>query len=265
MTKQYPMRAPSKELKMLTTIVLPTYNEAENLPLMIEQFFALKLEGLRVLVVDDNSPDGTGDTADGFARQYPNVVSVMHRTQKAGLGAAYRAGFKQALSMGADYIIQMDCDFSHQPKYLPQMIEEASDYDLVIGSRYMKGSSVDESWSAFRKLLSWFGNAVYVPTILSIPIRDATGGFKLWRRQTLIGLDLDRISSNGYIFQVETTYIANRLGYRIKELPIHFPDRTRGTSKMDMRIQLEAAMRVWQIMAAHRRLTPQMRRPEAYS
>ncbi len=249
----------------VTTIVIPTYNEVENLPLIIRELLKLEVDRLRILVVDDNSPDGTGKVADEFAIQFPRTVSVLHRAEKAGLGAAYLAGFKKALSMGAENIIQMDCDFSHQPKYIPQMVAAANESDLIIGSRYVKGSSVDDTWGVFRKLLSWFGNAVYVPTILNIPIHDATGGFRLWRRQTLIGLDLDRIASNGYVFQVETTYIAYRLGYKITEMPIHFPDRTRGQSKMDLRIQLEAAMRVWQIMKAHGDLTPQMRRTQAYS
>src|SRR5690606_26360653 len=151
-------------------------------------------------VVDDNSPDGTGRIADELAETFPGQVSVLHRTAKEGLGAAYIAGFKKALQTNADYIIQMDCDFSHQPKYIPSMIEAAARHDLVLGSRYVKGGGVDESWSLYRKALSWFANRVYVRTLLGIPVNDATGGFKLWRRQTLIGLDLERVRSNGYVF-----------------------------------------------------------------
>ncbi|MBI1280933.1 MAG: glycosyltransferase [Anaerolineaceae bacterium] len=241
-----------------TVIVLPTYNEKDNLPRMIEALFALNLDNLHILVVDDNSPDGTGKIADDLAASNP-TVNVLHRQEKNGLGQAYIAGFKKALNMDADYIIQMDCDFSHQPKYIPELLKAIENYDLVIGSRFAKGGSVDENWSAYRKLLTWFANRVYTPTILGIPVRDATGGFKIWRRNTLIGLDLNRIRSNGYVFQVEMTYVTCRLGFRVAEIPIYFPDREIGESKMDIRIQLEAAARVWQVRQRHHNLTPQMR------
>lgn len=248
-----------------TIIVLPTYNEAENLPLMVDELLALPVENLNILVVDDNSPDGTGKIADELSAKHEGKVSVLHRTLKEGLGAAYVAGFKVALGMDADYIIQMDCDFSHQPRYIPHMVEKAEQYDLVIGSRYIKGGGVDESWSFMRKALSWFANRIYVRTLLSVPINDATGGFRLFRRQTLIGIDLDRIRSNGYVFQVEMAYIACRLGFKVTEVPIYFPDRLRGHSKMVANIAVEAALRVWQVMYRHHGLTPQMRRKEAYS
>ncbi|MBA3872191.1 MAG: polyprenol monophosphomannose synthase [Anaerolineae bacterium] len=241
-----------------TVVVLPTYNEKENLPLMLEALFALKIDNLNILVVDDNSPDGTGKIADDFAARYPNV-SVLHRQEKNGLGQAYIAGFKQALKMDADYIIQMDCDFSHQPKYIPELLKAIESNDLVLGSRFAKGGSVDENWSVYRKLLTWFANRVYTPTILGIPVRDATGGYRIWRRNTLIGLDLNRIRSSGYVFQVEMAYVTCRLGFRVAEIPIYFPDRELGESKMDIRIQIEAAMRVWQVRQRHRNLTPQMR------
>ena len=246
-------------------IVLPTYNEAENLPLMVDALFGLPVENLSILVVDDNSPDGTGQIADDLAKQHPGRVSVLHRKVKEGLGAAYIAGFKEALKSDADYIIQMDCDFSHQPKYIPAMVEAAATHDLVIGSRYIRGGGVDESWSFYRKALSWFANGVYVRTLLGVPVHDATGGFKLWRRQTLIGLDLERVRSNGYVFQVEMTYIACRLGFKVAEVPIYFPDRERGHSKMDTNIAVEAALRTWQVMFRHHNLRPDMRRTEAYS
>ena len=245
-------------------VVVPTYTEAENLPLMVRELLNLPVADLSILVVDDNSPDGTGQIADALAAEHPGRVDVLHRTAKEGLGAAYVAGFKKALSMDADYIIQMDCDFSHQPRYVPQMVEAAANYDLVIGSRYMRGGGVDESWSFFRKLLSWFANRVYVRTLLNVPITDATGGFKLWRRQTLIGLDLDRVRSNGYVFQVEMSYIAVRLGFKVSEIPIYFPDRERGHSKMDGNIAFEAALRVWQLIYRHHNLKPEMRRTESY-
>jgi dolichol-phosphate mannosyltransferase len=245
-------------------VVLPTYNEAENLPLMIEALLALNLENFHILVVDDGSPDGTGQIAEELAARH-RQIAVMHRQEKAGLGPAYIAGFKQALKLGADYIIQMDTDFSHQPKYILAMLECLEQgADVVIGSRFTRGGSVDETWSFYRKLLSWFANRVYIPAILSIPVYDATAGYRLWRRETLIGLDLDRIRSNGYVFQVEMAYVACRLGFQVVEVPIYFPDRARGESKMDMRIQLEAAVRVWQVMARHRALNPAMRRTELY-
>jgi dolichol-phosphate mannosyltransferase len=249
-----------------TMVVLPTYNEAENLPLLITALFELPDVQLDVLVVDDNSPDGTGAIADALAAQHPGRVSVLHRTEKAGLGPAYIAGFKRALSMGADYILQMDADFSHQPKYIVEMLAalEQGGHDLVIASRWRKGGGVDETWSFYRKLLSWFANRVYVRALLNIPVHDATAGYRLWRRDTLIGLDLDRIRSNGYVFQVEMAYVACRLGYRVAEIPIYFPDRKRGQSKMDVRIQLEAALRVWQLLFRHHGLNPTMRRSEAY-
>ncbi len=241
-----------------TVVVLPTYNEKENLPLMVEALSALNLDNLHILVVDDNSPDGTGKIADEIAAQN-SKVTVLHRQEKNGLGQAYIAGFKKALATDADYIIQMDCDFSHQPKYIPELLKAIETNDLVLGSRFAKGGSVDENWSFYRKMLTWFANRVYTPTILGIPVRDATGGYRIWRRNTLIGLDLNRIRSNGYVFQVEMAYVTSRLGFRVAEIPIYFPDRELGESKMDIRIQIEAAMRVWEVRQRHHNLTPQMR------
>lgn len=243
-------------------VVLPTYNETENLPLMIEALFGLSVDDLNVLVVDDNSPDGTGQLADTLAQKYSGRMHVLHRTEKNGLGPAYIAGFGQAITMGANLILQMDADFSHQPKYIPEMIAKINEgYDMVCGSRYAKGGSVDESWSFYRKLLSTFANKWYVRAILNVPISDATAGFRLWRRETLIGMDLSRVQSNGYVFQVEMAYIAYRLGYKLTEIPIHFPDRKRGQSKMDVRIQREAAIETWRLRSRHGSLTPQMRHP----
>lgn len=244
-----------------TVVVLPTYNEKQNLPLMVEALFALNLDNLHILVVDDNSPDGTGKIADDIVAQNPKV-HVLHRQEKNGLGQAYIAGFKKALAMDAEYIIQMDCDFSHQPKYIPELLKAIEGNDLVLGSRFAKGGSVDENWSFYRKLLTWFANRVYTPTILGIPVRDATGGYRIWRRNTLIDLDLNRIRSNGYVFQVEMAYVTSRLGFRVAEIPIYFPDRELGESKMDIRIQIEAAMRVWEVRKRHHNLTPQMRQTQ---
>ncbi len=246
-------------------VVTPTYNEAENLPLLAAELFALPVDNLHLLVVDDHSPDGTGEIAAGLGGKYPGRIAVLHRAEKSGLGPAYIAGFKQALSLDADIIIQMDADFSHQPRYIPDMLNAIEQGDLVIGSRYVKGGSVDEQWGAYRKLLSWFANRIYTPVILGIAVYDATGGYRCWRRQTLIGIDLDRIRSNGYVFQVEMAYIACRLGFRVREIPIHFPDRKFGASKMSPRIALEAALRVWQLLLWHHTLTPQQRRTEPYA
>ena len=249
-----------------TMVVMPTYNEKENLALMTEALLALPVDNLHLLVVDDHSPDGTGVIADDLARQHPDRVAVLHRPGKEGLGPAYIAGFKQAISMNADYIIQMDADFSHQPKYIAELIARANEgFDVVSASRFSHGGSVDETWPLYRKVLSWFANRIYVRYLLNVPISDATGGFRLWRRNTLIGMDLDRVRSNGYVFQVEIAYIASRLGYTMAEVPIHFPDRLRGISKMDARIQIEAALRVWQVMFRHRSLNPEMRRTRLYS
>ena len=249
-----------------TMVVLPTYNEAENLPLMVEALLALPVDNLDLLIVDDDSPDGTGLLADELAGEFPGRIYVLHRAEKTGLGPAYRAGFKQAIALGADYIIQMDSDFSHQPQYIPEMLAQIErGADMVIGSRFVRGGSVDSSWGLYRKLLSWWANRIYVPTILGIPIHDATAGYRLWRRETLIGLDLERIQSSGYVFQVEMVYVALRLGYRVVEIPIHFPDRERGQSKMDAKIAREAARRVFAIRRRHRQLKPGMRRAEPYS
>ncbi|MBE2269334.1 MAG: polyprenol monophosphomannose synthase [Anaerolinea sp.] len=246
-------------------VVLPTYNEAENIGAITDALLALPLD-LSILVVDDNSPDGTGQLAEEIAARQRGRVSVMHRTDKAGLGPAYIAGFKEALNLGADYIIQMDADFSHQPKYIADMVAKLEGgYDLVIASRFTRGGGVDEEWSIYRKLLSWFANRVYIRLLLNIPVSDATAGYRIWRRETLIGLDLERVRSNGYVFQVEMAYVACRLGFRVSEIPIYFPDRQRGESKMDLRIQLEAALRVWQVMARHRGLNPTRRRTTVYS
>jgi len=246
-------------------VVLPTYNEAENIGAITDALLALPLD-LSILVVDDNSPDGTGQLAEEIAARQRGRVCVLHRTDKAGLGPAYIAGFKEALHLGADYIIQMDADFSHQPKYIPDLVAKLEGgYDLVIASRFTRGGGVDEEWSIYRKLLSWFANRVYIRLLLNIPVSDATAGYRIWRRETLIGLDLERVRSNGYVFQVEMAYVACRLGFRVTEIPIYFPDRQRGESKMDLRIQLEAALRVWQVMARHRGLNPTRRRTAVYS
>lgn len=245
---------------MRLTVVLPTYNERENLARMVGELFALALPAgtrLSILVVDDASPDGTGTLADELAAQHPGRLSVLHRRAKEGLGKAYLAGFARALEQGAELVLQMDCDFSHQPKYIPGMLERIAHCDMVLASRFAPGGSVDERWAWWRKLLSWFANSLYLRVILGMELEDATGGYRLWRRETLLAMDLSaRIRSNGYIFQVEMAYVAQKLGFRIVEVPIHFPDRAAGTSKMDLRIQLEAARRAFDVRRRHAGLTP---------
>ncbi|MGQ9554827.1 MAG: polyprenol monophosphomannose synthase [Anaerolineae bacterium] len=240
---------------------MPTYNEADNLPSLVEQLLALPVPDLWVLVVDDASPDGTGELAEQLARQHHGRLAVMHRPGKQGLGTAYVAGFKRALAAGADYIVQMDADFSHSPQYIPLMLERAREYDVVVGSRYVPGGSTDERWSFWRYLLSWWANRVYSRLILGLQAKDATAGFKCFRRQVLEAIALDRVGSSGYIFQVEMAYLCQRLGFRVLEMPIHFEDRRIGRSKMSVPIKLEAAWRVWQIKMRYRQLKPLVKAP----
>jgi dolichol-phosphate mannosyltransferase len=237
------------------TIVIPTYNEADNLPALASQLWSLPIPELKLLVVDDGSPDGTGEVAENLAAHNPGRLDVIHRSGKLGLGTAYITGFKKALEQGAQAVGQMDADFSHAPEYLPDFMRQLGEADAVLGSRYTEGGSLDERWGIGRVLLSWFGNA-YARSILGLKILDATGGYRVWRRETLVGMPLDSIRSNGYVFQVEMAYVAQRLGYRLVESPIHFEDRRIGQSKMSYRIQVEAAFRVWQVLLLHRRLTP---------
>jgi dolichol-phosphate mannosyltransferase len=244
-----------------TVIVVPTYNEKENLPKLAADLLALPVSNIEMLVVDDNSPDGTGKVADDLSANDARI-HVLHRAGKQGLGTAYIQGFRKAMSdYGADVVIQMDADFSHDPKYVPGMLDALSnpDVDVVVGSRYVKGGSLDERWSFFRRLLSWWANVVWVGFILRTPIKDNTAGFRAWKRATLQGMDLSRVRSNGYVFQVEMTYIALRLGYKFREVPIHFADRRYGTSKMGVRVAGEAAIRVFQVLWRHRALNPSQR------
>jgi dolichol-phosphate mannosyltransferase len=235
------------------TVVIPTYNEAENLPKLVSALFALPLEDLQVLVVDDNSPDGTGELAEMLAFEHPGKVSVLHRRAKAGLGTAYIAGFQYSLKAGAQAIAQMDADFSHPPEKLVELVAALQDFDLVLGSRYVPGGSVDERWPVWRKGLSAWAN-FYARTILGLPTRDVTGGFRLWRRETLVRMPLHLVQSNGYAFMIEMVYIAHQLGFSIGEVPIYFADRRWGQSKMSFRIQREAALRVWQMRFRYQRL-----------
>ena len=238
---------------MKTIIVLPTYNEAENLPKLIPQLMSLPIEELKILIVDDNSPDGTGQIADNYMSEYPKRVSVIHREGKLGLGSAYRMGFHAAIEAGAEAVGQMDSDFSHPLEKLAEMIQALEQADIVIGSRYVQGGSVDHDWPLWRKGLSAFGN-FYARTILNMKINDVTGGFRLWRRDVISNIPWERVKSNGYIFQVETAYLAHQLGNKFTEIPIYFADRKWGQSKMSLRIQMEAALRVWLVKLSYRDL-----------
>jgi dolichol-phosphate mannosyltransferase len=239
--------------------VIPTYNEVGNVEPMAAALLSLDLPLLRLLFVDDSSPDGTGDLLDELAGRFPDRLSVLHRTGLRGLGRAYVAGFRQVLSQGATAVVQMDCDFSHRPQDVPRLLDALAPVDLIIGSRYVEGGGVDPTWGPDRRMLSAWAN-FYSRTILSLhEIRDATAGFRAWRRKTLLGLGLDRIRSQGYVFQVEMTYVVWRLGYEIEEIPIFFPDRLVGESKMTLPVKLEAAARVWEVWWRHRHLGPEDR------
>lgn len=233
-------------------VVIPTYNEADNLPAMVGELLALDLSGLEILVVDDNSPDGTGKLAEELGKRHPGRIHVIHRSGKLGLGTAYVTGFLHALEHVADLIIQMDADFSHSPGYIPKLVESAQEFDVVVGSRYVSGGSLDERWSWWRYFLSWWANSVYTRLILGVKVKDATAGFKCWRRATLEGIGLERVRSNGYVFQVEMAYLTEKLGYRFLEVPIYFEDRRIGRSKMTVPVKIEAALRTWQIRWRHR-------------
>lgn len=237
---------------MKIAVVIPTYNEKENLPKITQQIMSLPLD-LKLLIIDDNSPDGTGLVAEGLAKQYQGRISVMHRTGKLGLGTAYISGFKNLLGTDADVIGQMDADFSHPPEKLIEMAEALENADIAEGSRYVPGGSLDEKWPLWRKWLSGFGND-YARTILRLPIRDVTGGFRLWKRETLAEMPLDKVKSNGYVFQVEMAYISHKMGFRFVEIPIHFNERIYGQSKMNLSIQVEAAIRVWQLIGRYKQL-----------
>ena len=226
------------------TVVLPTYNEAANLPVIAGALFALPLTELRILVADDNSPDGTGFIAEELSAAYGRArMTVVHRRDKEGLGRAYVDGMTRAVRSGAEFVVQMDSDLSHRPEYLPQMLGVllSTKADVVVGSRYVIGASVAREWSRHRKVLSSFANA-YVRTLLRLGIRDATAGFKLWRTSALEAIDVASIRSNGYSFQVEMNYRAVKQGLKIIELPIHFAERSEGQSKMSLRVQFESAL-----------------------
>ena len=237
-------------------VVIPTYNELDNLPKITKVLFELNSPGLEILIVDDASPDGTGQLADQLAGQHAGRFHEVHRPSKQGLGTAYIQGFTWALDQGAETVIQMDADFSHSPSYIPQLLEQIQNYDVVVGSRYISGGRLDERWSWGRWFLSWWANSVWVRLILGVKTKDATAGFKCWRANALRTIGLERIKSNGYVFQVEMCYVAEKVGLRIKEIPIYFEDRRIGRSKMSVRVKVEAALRVFEIRKRHHKLKP---------
>jgi dolichol-phosphate mannosyltransferase len=224
-------------------VIVPTYNECDNIDALLDRILALP-EGLEVLVVDDNSPDGTSDLVEARRRADPRV-HLLRRPGKLGLGSAYVAGFRYALEHGAEFVFEMDADFSHDPAAIPELLETARDADLVLGSRYVKGVTVVH-WPLSRLILSYTAN-VYTRLVTGLPVRDATGGFKCFRRRALLAVNLDHVRSDGYAFQIEMTYKVWRLGFRIREIPITFVDRRAGVSKMSRRIIWEAAGLVWRL------------------
>ena len=241
------------EVAPKTVVVVPTYNELDSLPVLVAQLTELKLPNLHVLVVDDNSPDGTGELADRLATDSGGTLGVLHRKEKDGLGRAYVAGMTRALSEGAEIVIQMDADLSHPVSVVPTMIDLLSTTDaaLVIGSRYVPGGSTASEWPWHRKALSSFANH-YVNAILRLHIKDATAGYKAWRASALEAIDVNSILSNGYSFQVEMNYRAVKQKFKIVEVPIHFEERVEGASKMTLKVQLESAMTPWKLLVRKR-------------
>ena len=228
---------------MKSLIIIPTYNEQENIERIVPQVLGQD-SSINVLIVDDNSPDGTGQIADNMAEKNDRIF-VIHRQNKSGLGTAYITGFKFALQKDYDLVFEMDCDFSHDPKYIPHFLEAIQDVDLVLGSRYISGVNVI-NWPMSRLLLSYYAN-VYSRIITGLPVRDATGGFKCFRRKVLEAIDLDEVKSNGYSFQIEMSFRAWKKGFKIKEIPIVFEDRKEGQSKMSKKIVREAVWMVWRL------------------
>lgn len=246
---------PNLNQTLKTILIIPTYNEAENLPKLVSALFSLPISKLSLLIVDDNSPDGTGELAEELGKQNPGRLAVLHRPGKMGLGSAYIQGFRHSLDHGAEAIGQMDADFSHPVDKISELLETLQTCDCALGSRYVSGGKLDERWPFWRKALSSFGN-FYARTLLGLPLRDVTGGFRVWRANTLRSMPLERIRSNGYVFQVEMAYVATHLGFKFKEIPIYFADRRWGKSKMNVRIQIEAAFRVWQLAGMYHDLKP---------
>jgi dolichol-phosphate mannosyltransferase len=225
-------------------VIVPTFNERDNLPLLVDAL--MKYPNVTLLVVDDASPDGTGEVADALARRHPNRIDVMHRTARPGLGRSYIDGIRRAIERPVDVICQMDADLSHDPRHLPDLIAATARADVVLGSRYIPGGGI-VNWPKRRRVLSRFANA-YVRFITRLSVHDCTSGYRCWRRATLASLPLDRFTSDGYSFLVEMLYVAHTLGSRIAEVPITFVERRQGQSKMSGRVLFESALTPWRLV-----------------
>ncbi len=233
-----------------TLVIVPTYNERGNLEALVDRLRELKLPGLQLLFVDDNSPDGTGQLADRLHERFPDFVHVIHRPGKLGMGTAYIDGFRWALEHEAGLILTMDADFSHPPDKLPEMVQQSRQYDVVIGSRFAPGGSLDERWGWTRRLLSGLGNN-YARLLTGLPLHDLTGGFRCYRREVLEAIDLGSVRSAGFVFHLEVTYACYRKGFQITEIPIYFAERSYGNSKMSLPIIWEAFWRVLELRARY--------------
>jgi len=240
---------------MNAVVIIPTYNERENIPPLVDAL--LRHDGVRALVVDDQSPDGTGAVADDVARQHPGRVDVLHRTTRRGFGRSYIDGIKRGMAGGADLICQMDADFSHDPARLPDLLAAAANADLVIGSRYVPGGAI-VNWPQRRRLLSRFAN-MYVRAVTHVMARDCTSGYRCWRREALASLPLDQFVSDGYSFLVEMLFVASRQGRRIVEVPITYTERREGQSKMSRAVILESAITPWRLIASPKTARPTAR------
>ncbi|MEE2700956.1 MAG: polyprenol monophosphomannose synthase [Chloroflexota bacterium] len=227
---------------MDTLVVIPTYNEAANLPQLVRRIFSLEIPDLAVLFVDDNSPDGTADIAQALEVEWPGRIHVLRRRNKDGLGRAYIAGFQEAMRLRPTNVVQMDADLSHPPEYIPTLLESLNHCDVAVGSRYIQGGGATEDWGTFRHLLSQGGD-FYVRTVLGMHTRDSKSGFKAFRGVVLDSMDFTRIHSKGYIFQAEFLYLCNKLGYSVTEIPFVFQNRTAGRSKLSVQIIVEALWR----------------------
>lgn len=230
---------------MRVTVVVPTYNEAQNLPVLVEKLFKLKLE-LKVLVVDDNSPDGTGKIADELSGTYSGKMEVIHRTGKLGLASAYVEGIGRAVTNGADVVVQMDADMSHPVEYVPLLVSKMWYWDVAVGSRYVEGSQLDNKWGIERRAISWLGNQ-YIKVVTGLKVKDTSAGFKAYRREVFDKVDLREVQSKGYAFQMEVAYMCQRAGLRVTEVPILFKQRVEGESKMGIGILVESLARPWKL------------------
>jgi dolichol-phosphate mannosyltransferase len=228
---------------MNAIVIIPTYNEAENIHRLVSSLLSLNIPYLSLLIVDDNSPDGTGTLAESLAKKHDGLVRVIHRKSKLGLGTAYIEGFQQAIKLGADVVVEMDADFSHNPKYIPIMLEQILEYDIVVASRYTSGGQADTNWGILRILLSRLGN-IYASLITGVKVKDSTSGFKAIRTSVIESLHFDSFTCNGFAFQVEMAYKCERKGFRILEIPIMFTDRENGSSKINSKIIIEALIKI---------------------